>query len=630
MLTRKEMKKRAKGNLKEHYVIFVVACLIGAFLGAEFANSLDAVTVYPNEPQEIEAAASDLVPEDTSANSDEAINNVPAGKEGAIDVLMAIIDGDSEKGAQLSDRLSQDAQKESSADNQLLGRRRGVLAMVVNMVTSGSIFVKLASGLNSIFASQDVVAVILIILSLLFSLGIWFFVENLYTVISRRIFLEGRIYKNITMQRFLFLLRLRKWTKAAWVMFVSFVFKFLWSFTVVGGIIKYFSYYLVPFIVAENPDIGALQAINLSRRMMKGHKWECFVFNLSFMGWTILNYVTFGIVGILFTNPYQRAAFGEYYVELRRLAFENQIPGVELLDDKYLFEAADAQLLKDTYSDVVAVLADPVEEPEKRKGIKAFLANYLGIVFLSSPKERKVEEWEAKMLRIHVLRNSLEGKSYPGRLSPIPEHSKRQRIETVNYLRHYTVWSLILLFISFSFIGWVWEVSLHLISDGIFVNRGVLHGPWLPIYGGGGVLILTLLYRFRKNPAAEFLCTVAVCGCVEYFTSWYLEIAHDGQKWWDYSGYFLNLNGRICAEGLLVFGVGGMAIVYMVAPLLDNHIRKIQYKILVPLCIALMCIFLTDQMYSSKHPNTGHGITDYETSSLKEISLPGNQLAYYR
>ena len=46
------------------------------------------------------------------------------------------------------------------------------------------------------------------------------------------------------------------------------------------------------------------------------------------------------------------------------------------------------------------------------------------------------------------------------------------------------------------------------------------------------------------------------------------------KKWWDYTGYFLNLHGRICAEGLLVFGVGGMAFVYVIAPLIDNWVKE--------------------------------------------------------
>lgn len=109
----------------------------------------------------------------------------------------------------------------------------------------------------------------------------------------------------------------------------------------------------------------------------------------------------------------------------------------------------------------------------------------------------------------------------------------------------------------------------------------------------------------------EFFSTIVLCGGVEYFTSWFLEVTKDGQRWWDYSGYFLNLNGRICAEGLLVFGLGGMVIVYVAAPLLDNMVDKVPAKILVPVCVALTIVFAADQIYSFKHPNVGQGITDY-------------------
>lgn len=109
----------------------------------------------------------------------------------------------------------------------------------------------------------------------------------------------------------------------------------------------------------------------------------------------------------------------------------------------------------------------------------------------------------------------------------------------------------------------------------------------------------------------NFFVTTLVCGAIEYFTAYYLELTHNGQKWWDYTGYFLNLHGRICAEGLLIFGLGGLAIVYILAPLIDNYIKKIKPKVLVVSCAILVSLFTIDQIYSSKHPNEGKGITDY-------------------
>ena len=58
-----------------------------------------------------------------------------------------------------------------------------------------------------------------------------------------------------------------------------------------------------------------------------------------------------------------------------------------------------------------------------------------------------------------------------------------------------------------------------------------------------------------------------------------------------------------------IIGSGGMAIVYFVAPFLDNYFRKIKLEIILPICAALMLIFVSDQLYTRKHPNTGEGIT---------------------
>lgn len=589
MIIRKELKTKAKLTLKKHYIILVAACLIGSFLAAEYSSviSLD--------------------------------------RNSATNVLDNILKGKIEEGTWLSQQITNQAVNESAASgNVFMGRSRGVLAMVVNFLTSGAIYVKIASAINAIFGTSSAAAILLIIGSLLLTAASWFLLENMYSAICCRIFLEGRIYESVNTQRFLFFLRVKKWIKVSWAMFVKSVFFMFWACTIVGGFIKYYSYKLVPYIVAENPEIGALTAISLSRRMMKGHKWECFKLHMSFFLWDILGIFTFGVVDLLYIKPYKQAVFAEYYVCLRQRAKDSKVTCAELLCDTYLFEQADAGLLMEKYADVEAILENSQTAPRERTGVRAFLANWLGIVLSNSEKERRYEDWEAAQFHIRDLKEALEGKCYPGRFSIVPESRKRSRLERVNCLRRYTIWSLIMMFFAFSFVGWVWEVSLHLISDGIFVNRGVLHGPWLPIYGGGSVLILTILYRLRKNAVLEFLGTVLLCGVVEYMTAWYLEIAHNGQKWWDYTGYFLNINGRVCAEGLFVFGVGGMFIVYVAAPMLEHLISGIKYKILIFACAVLCVAFATDQLYSSKNPNNGPGITSYESRRIDGLlKFPG-------
>lgn len=94
------------------------------------------------------------------------------------------------------------------------------------------------------------------------------------------------------------------------------LFTFLWSLLfVIPGIIKMFSYAMTPYIIAENPEIDAMAAIDKSREMMNGHKAELFFLRLSFIGWFILGAIT--IVGFVFVLPYYQTAEANFYVELR-------------------------------------------------------------------------------------------------------------------------------------------------------------------------------------------------------------------------------------------------------------------------------------------------------------------------
>lgn len=197
---------------------------------------------------------------------------------------------------------------------------------------------------------------------------------------------------------------------------------------------------------------------------------------------------------------------------------------------------------------------------------------------------------------------------HPARRSVAAWAHSMRRVDWLRYMRNYSMRSLILMFFIFSVSGWLWEVGLHMVNYGEFVKRGVLHGPWLPIYGSGALLILTLLKRLRHRPVLEFFSIIILCGVVEYITSWVLEMV-SGQRWWDYTDYFLNLNGRICVEGLLVFGIGGMMLVYVLAPGLDSLIRNVQRGVAVFLCVLLTCLFLADLSYSAGNPNTGDGVT---------------------
>lgn len=111
---------------------------------------------------------------------------------------------------------------------------------------------------------------------------------------------------------------------------------FLWSLLfLIPGIIKAYAYQMVPYILADNPNIGYQRAVELSKNMTEGEKWNIFVLDLSFIGWNILGSLLFGI-GRLFVNPYVESTQAELYLVLRENALEKGIcTREELLMDEF-------------------------------------------------------------------------------------------------------------------------------------------------------------------------------------------------------------------------------------------------------------------------------------------------------
>lgn len=108
-------------------------------------------------------------------------------------------------------------------------------------------------------------------------------------------------------------------------MFVTYLFIWLWSLLlIVPGIIKALQYCLVPFILADNPDMPGSRAREISRMLTDGEKGNIFVFFLSFIGWIFLGALCLG-VGILFVYPYYYASFAELYLFLRDRAIANNM-----------------------------------------------------------------------------------------------------------------------------------------------------------------------------------------------------------------------------------------------------------------------------------------------------------------
>lgn len=127
------------------------------------------------------------------------------------------------------------------------------------------------------------------------------------------------------------------------------------------------------------------------------------------------------------------------------------------------------------------------------------------------------------------------------------------------------------LFIIYSFIGWLLEVFWNVITDKKWVNRGFLIGPYCPIYGVGCLLLIVLLGSFKSQPVILFFMSIIVCSILEYSTSYIMEKMFKA-RWWDYSEYKFNLNGRICAQTMIPFGILGVLVVFYLNPIVCRFV----------------------------------------------------------
>ena len=126
---------------------------------------------------------------------------------------------------------------------------------------------------------------------------------------------------------------------------------------------------------------------------------------------------------------------------------------------------------------------------------------------------------------------------------------------------HLTQW--LLFFFIYSFIGWIWESCYVSVRKRQWVNRGFLHGPMLPIYGSGALVILISTIGVRENPWLIFLLGMLSATVLEYITGAVMErLFH--VRYWDYRRQKLNLNGYICVSSSLCWGIFSVLLVRLV------------------------------------------------------------------
>lgn len=160
-----------------------------------------------------------------------------------------------------------------------------------------------------------------------------------------------------------------------------------------------------------------------------------------------------------------------------------------------------------------------------------------------------------------------------------------------------SIWRIFGYFIIYSVCGYIIETLFALLVYGVVESRqSFLYGPFCSIYGVGATIMVVALQYFKKNGNTLFIGGFIVGSIVEYLVSFLGEILL-GIKWWDYTGKFLNVNGRICFSYSIFWGLLAIYLMKVINPKVDKIIdwlkKKINYKLLKQgtlLCIILLFI----------------------------------------
>lgn len=165
----------------------------------------------------------------------------------------------------------------------------------------------------------------------------------------------------------------------------------------------------------------------------------------------------------------------------------------------------------------------------------------------------------------------------------------RQRADRLCYL--------FLVFLTGCLVGWVYEEVFYWVTEGMLRNRGVLYGPWLPIYGAGALGIYAMKPA-KKNPVLLFVLCAAVTAAVEYLAG-LASLRLFGMRLWDYRGLFLNVDGIICFRSVASFAVLGLVFHYLIEPAAERLVRRKSRGAVYGGCLILALLLLTDCVFSA-------------------------------
>lgn len=189
---------------------------------------------------------------------------------------------------------------------------------------------------------------------------------------------------------------------------------------------------------------------------------------------------------------------------------------------------------------------------------------------------------------------------------------------------------IVIYFFTYSFFGWILESIYKSFRQKKIVNSGFLYGPFCPIYGLGALIMYFVLSGYNENPIHVFIIGFVVLSVWEYIVAWALEKLFN-TKYWDYSNYKYNINGRVCLLNSFFWGVLGILFIYLIHPVMKTVVIKVDSKILLFISVILSIGMIVDTIINiakmkdiSKKIEDVKNIRNQIKSKLEELKKINN------
>ena len=176
-------------------------------------------------------------------------------------------------------------------------------------------------------------------------------------------------------------------------------------------------------------------------------------------------------------------------------------------------------------------------------------------------------------------------------------------IEDYKLNKNQLITAISLLIVVSGIFGWTYEVLFYYLNSGFktIYMRGANFLPFINIYVYGSFLILFLTYKYKNKPLLVFLISMISTGILEYFSGYILYGIIGKTKCWDYNVEILNfgnIDGYVCLRSVLVFGLCGLLLIYVLLPLIVKIVKKFDSKSFMIISIIICSIFIIDELYN--------------------------------